>query len=530
MTRLPFNSSALRGFLTIVPWLILVGGLGITFLMWQHERQVTHTVLRSQFDFALRETVNRIEQRVQGYEQMLRGVQSLFATTSFKNRAAFRDYVDSLQLGANFSGVQAIGLVEWIPSHQLSDHISSMRAGGFPSYTIEPNGEREAYAPIVQREPYVGRNRAPVGGDIWNDPVRRYAAEKARDSGMTAISGKVILMVSSDVPDAPPGFIMYLPIYAHGSEHATIEQRRASQIGWIYASFHMNDFMASLYGQQTPGLALAIYDGTDAKESSLLYRSTDGNVQSRTPGISANEYLVVAGHNWTLSLDTLSPFEERYGRGTETQTAAAGVIVSLLLTVVVWLTINGRARAMRLAETMTEQLRHAAQHDALTGLPNRALFSDRLDREIARAQRHNGSFALIFLDLDNFKPINDNYGHPFGDQVLQQVGFRLQSCIRDEDTVGRIGGDEFVMLLAGTSTSEATMKLAEKIQEAVRAPLTVQARQLTISCSIGVAIYPQDGTDPISLTKSADQAMYRAKSEGRDCVRLSLEPFDNKFQ
>ena len=134
------------------------------------------------------------------------------------------------------------------------------------------------------------------------------------------------------------------------------------------------------------------------------------------------------------------------------------------------------------------------------------------------------------MDLDSFKPINDNYGHPFGDQVLQQVGLRLQSCIRDEDTVGRIGGDEFVMLLAGTSTSEATMKLAEKIQEAVRAPLTVQARQLTISCSIGVAVYPQDGTDPISLTKSADQAMYRAKSEGRDCVRLSLEPFDSKTQ
>ena len=142
-----------------------------------------------------------------------------------------------------------------------------------------------------------------------------------------------------------------------------------------------------------------------------------------------------------------------------------------------------------------------AQHDALTGLPNRALFSDRLSRELARAQRHDGRFAMAFLDLDNFKPINDNFGHAIGDQVLQQVAMRLQSCIRAEDTVGRIGGDEFVMLLSGLGTSDAILNLAETVRASVRMPIRLEGRELTVSCSMGVAIYPQDGTDTISLTK-----------------------------
>ena len=524
MAKLNFNSIAnsiaIRKFLPVLPWLVLAGGLGISGVVWQHERQITQDALRSQFDFSLKENVNRVEQGIQGYEQMLRGVQSLFATTSFDNRAAFHNYVEPLQLDANFSGIQAIGLVKWVPSQRLPAHLSLMHANGFSNYAIAPPGTREAYAPIVQREPYVGRNRAPIGGDIWNDPVRRLAIEKARDSGMTAISGKVHLMVSSDAPGAPPGFVMYLPVYESGSDHSTVEQRRTHLIGWVYAAFQMNDFMSSLYGAQAPGLGLAIYDDTEIAESSLLYRSSHGDAQGEKPILKATEYLVAAGHNWTLCLSTLSMFEDMYRRGTASRAAESGVIVSFLLALLVWLTIHGRARAVRLAENMTEQLRHVAQHDALTGLPNRALFADRLNREIAHAKRHAGSFAVVFLDLDKFKPINDNFGHAMGDQVLQQLARRLQSCIRAEDTVGRIGGDEFVMLLAGLSASDSILHLAEKIRKSVAEPLSINGHELKISCSMGVAVYPRDGTDPIALTKSADDAMYLAKSEGRDCVRM----------
>lgn len=519
----PIHNAATRVLLTLLPWLILTVTLSVTWFTWAHERQTSRQALRSQFDFALRETVSRVEQRVLGYEQMLRGVQSLFATTPLKNRAALHDYVETLQLDANFSGIQAIGVVAWVSKQDKAAHLATMRSAGFLSYAIDPDGPREVYALIVQREPYVGRNRAPPGSDVWLDPVRRLALERARDSGMPAISGKVQLKADTE-SGALPGFIMYLPIFAQGRPHDSVDQRRAQLIGWVYAAFHMNDFMASLYGSQLPGLTLAMYDGTDAKDTSLLYR-TGGSAaideaQRTVAAVSANEYMVVAGHNWTLSLNTQAFFEDRYGKGTEAVIAVAGLGLSLLLALLTWLMINGRDQALHLAAAMTEELRHMAQHDTLTGLPNRALFDDRLTQELARARRQNGRFAMVFLDLDHFKPINDNYGHGVGDQVLRQVARQLQQCVRAADTVGRIGGDEFVVLMAELSESESIPVLAEKLRESLRQPLVVDGHELAISCSIGVVVYPEDGTDALTLTKGADAAMYRAKEAGRDCVRL----------
>jgi diguanylate cyclase (GGDEF)-like protein len=174
---------------------------------------------------------------------------------------------------------------------------------------------------------------------------------------------------------------------------------------------------------------------------------------------------------------------------------------------------------VRLAEAMTEELRHMAQHDPLTDLPNRALFNDRLSQELARARRQNGRLAMVFLDLDHFKSINDNYGHDVGDQVLRRVARQLQACVRASDTVGRIGGDEFVVLLAQLSESDSVLALAGELRESLRQPFKVDGHELSISCSIGVAVYPEDGTDAEGLTKGADDAMYRAKEAGRDCVR-----------
>jgi diguanylate cyclase (GGDEF)-like protein len=170
---------------------------------------------------------------------------------------------------------------------------------------------------------------------------------------------------------------------------------------------------------------------------------------------------------------------------------------------------------------MTEELRHMAQHDTLTGLPNRALFSDRLSQELEHARRHKGRFAMLFIDLDNFKPINDQYGHAIGDDVLIKAAQRLKSCVRAADSVGRIGGDEFVVLLAQLNETEPVQALAEKMHRCLKSPIVVNGQKFSISSSIGVAVFPQDGADAEALTKSADEAMYRAKKAGRDCVRLS---------
>jgi diguanylate cyclase (GGDEF)-like protein len=513
--------SALRLFL--LPLLILVAALSMTWLVWEHERNNTRKELQAQFDFALRDTVSRIEQRIGAYEQTLRGVQGLLVTTDLKNRKAIREYVETLQLDANFSGIQVIGVVERVQPAGRDVHIDSMRRAGFAKYNIHPGGERESYAAIVQREPGMIADKALLGLDVWANPERRVAMERARDSGMPAITTRVQLAIDREASDSP-GFIMYLPVFAQGQARDSVAQRRANLVGWVYAAFRVSDFMASLYGKQVSGLSFSIYDGIDPKESALMYRSGASLTRTSSEGaaaISAIEYMVVAGHTWALTQATQEEFEVRFGRNSESVIIVSGFFLSLTMALLAWFMISGRARALSLAAEMTEELRHMAQHDPLTGLPNRALFSDRLQQQLAYAKRHDRRFAIIFLDLDNFKPINDNYGHAVGDRLLQQVAKRLQEALRASDTVGRIGGDEFVILTAELAGAELALALAEKVREAVRQPYMVEARKLSVSCSIGVAIYPDDGTDEITLSKLADEAMYRAKEDGRDSVRLA---------
>jgi len=163
-----------------------------------------------------------------------------------------------------------------------------------------------------------------------------------------------------------------------------------------------------------------------------------------------------------------------------------------------------------------ERVAHMARHDALTDLPNRLLFSERFEQELARTRREGGRLTLMFLDLDKFKPINDTYGHAVGDLVLQEAARRMKSSVRISDTVGRIGGDEFVVLVPSIRTPEEALQIAEKIRHALSQPIVLGELVLEISGSIGISLFPDHGNDPIALSKSADAAMYQAKQGGRN--------------
>jgi diguanylate cyclase (GGDEF)-like protein/PAS domain S-box-containing protein len=167
-----------------------------------------------------------------------------------------------------------------------------------------------------------------------------------------------------------------------------------------------------------------------------------------------------------------------------------------------------------------EQIKHLAYHDALTTLPNRLLFKDRVSVAISHAQRHETRVAVLFLDLDRFKVINDSLGHNIGDQLLQAVAARVQSCVRDSDTVARLGGDEFTLLLPELAHGEDAAVVAQKVLEAVRYPFHIEGREFYITTSIGISVFPEDGPDAEALIKSADTAMYQAKEQGRDNYQL----------
>ena len=163
-----------------------------------------------------------------------------------------------------------------------------------------------------------------------------------------------------------------------------------------------------------------------------------------------------------------------------------------------------------------EQLIYLAIHDALTGLPNRRLFNDHLSLELAHAQRNQQKLTVMLLDLDDFKEVNDTLGHSVGDKLLQAVAHRLTSLLRRGDTVARMGGDEFMLLLPEIAGGEDTAKIATKILEAIRRPFVLDDHEIHTATSIGIAIYPEDGEDGDALVKNADIAMYRAKDGGRD--------------
>ncbi len=167
-----------------------------------------------------------------------------------------------------------------------------------------------------------------------------------------------------------------------------------------------------------------------------------------------------------------------------------------------------------------EQIKHLAYHDALTGLPNRLLFKDRLAVALSHAQREHARLAVLFLDLDRFKVINDSLGHNIGDRLLQAVAERVQQCVRESDTLARLGGDEFTLIIPNLMRSEDAVPVAHKILEAVRQPFTIEEREFFISTSIGISFFPEDGMDAESLIKNADTAMYQAKEQGRDNYQL----------
>ena len=170
-----------------------------------------------------------------------------------------------------------------------------------------------------------------------------------------------------------------------------------------------------------------------------------------------------------------------------------------------------------------EQIEFHAYHDVLTALPNRKLFTDRLRHALGRAKRTGRSLGVMFIDIDYFKTINDTLGHTAGDELLLEMARRLRACVREDDTVARIGGDEFTIILAELRHPEDAVNVAQKLLEAVQVPLTIVGMPIVVSASVGIALYPNDGADPEALLRNADSAMYRAKEAGRNTYQLCTD-------
>ena len=237
---------------------------------------------------------------------------------------------------------------------------------------------------------------------------------------------------------------------------------------------------------------LRIIDG-DSREPALNPLAI-AIVHNKSVGLSANCVLIRRDGYESAIEATAAPIHDRRGQVT------GAVIVFHDVSV---------ARAMSL------RLSYVAQHDFLTELPNRMLLNDRLTQAIVSAQRHRTSLAVLFLDVDHFKYINDSLGHAIGDQVLQSIAQRLVACVRRSDTVSRQGGDEFVILLSEVARAADAAFTADKILAAVSRPHRIGHQDLHVTVSAGIGVYPDDGADAETLLKNADIALFQAKAHGR---------------
>jgi diguanylate cyclase (GGDEF)-like protein/PAS domain S-box-containing protein len=266
-----------------------------------------------------------------------------------------------------------------------------------------------------------------------------------------------------------------------------VSQRMARNLGFADASELIGktdiDLFGESFGQRTFLEDLRIMESNEP----LI-----GLVESRTVGL--------ADTNWTLT--TKVPLHD-----------ASGAVIGLL----------GITRDINELKRTELDLQHLATHDALTNLPNRYLMTDRLNHTIAQAVRTGSTFAVLFIDIDDFKAINDARGHDYGDLVLRAVGATLVGTVRASDTVARIGGDEFVIILDTLEHREDASLVADKIRRQVVKPFVLDHHKVRVTVSIGIAIHPENGSDSDVLVSAADYAMYLAKGQGKNRIALCPE-------
>jgi diguanylate cyclase (GGDEF)-like protein len=426
---------------------------------------------------------------------------AFFSGNPAATEAEFRQWTSTVRAFERYPELQGIAEIVLVPTSQLSafaaravaDPPGPLSANG--TYQVLPAGVRPYYCLEAL---YQSRTTQvfPAGLDYCDTAIGP-GLLKARDSGQGAYEpfqlGKVTVLGVGT------------PVYLGGVVPPTIQARRDAFVGWTGIEIRPNVLLtAALMGHPNTAVAFRYQNGSSdvAFRAGSALRGATSEVIDLHNGWHVQTFGMVTGPGLFANRNALVRLLD-------------GIVLSLLLGALIYLLGTGRSRAVRLVQERTDQLRHLALHDSLTGLPNRALILDRIDQMLARARRNHIPVAALFLDLDDFKDINDTLGHTVGDQLLSSVGARLARALREEDTVGRLGGDEFVVLIEGASLAAGSEVVADRILNVLETPFEVSGSDvpLSVTASIGIAM-GERGT-PEELLRDADIALYRAKAAGK---------------
>lgn len=324
-------------------------------------------------------------------------------------------------------------------------------------------------------------NEKAIGLDYQQHAEQWPAVERAINSRNTVLAGPLQLVQGGT------GLISRTPVFMENDRYWGI----LSLVIDIDSLFHATGMQTedehiriALRGENGMGMAGATFFGNDD-----IFQQNPVLLDLTIPG-GKWQLAAIPGDGWNSNQRHLIYFR------------IFAALISLLLATMLWVILVDR-----------RAIKYIALHDPLTGLANRRLFDERMNYTLLQKQRQQQPFALLSLDLDGFKPINDHFGHRAGDTVLREVGRRINSVIRQEDTLARVGGDEFMIILPSTTDRDGAEKVAEKISQVFNTPFTYHGSELMLSTSIGASLYPIDGENSDVLLRAADQAMYSAKRE-----------------
>ncbi len=424
-----------------------------------------------------------------------------------------------LQRGAPTSPDVTAVFIQAVPASELpafraqAEADPTARKALHGTFQIVPSGSR----------PFYCLTRATVGnpgGKTVYPPLLDYCAPALPGIGKSPYAALIGMerttgaLIVTPLPGLGVASLVGISeaVYRSRAPLATVPQRRAAFRGIIGTSFAGTALLDPLLARHG-SLTLALYHRNSGDPLELIARA-GAHPRGRSPGYSER---IALGEGWLVQVSGTadSPL------AADTQGAIAlafGLLVTLLVFLLWRVLARSRQRAWGLVGEKTDELEYSALHDPLTDLPNRILVLDRAEQILARGRRQDVAVTALFVDIDNFKQINDRHGHHAGDEVLRQVGARLKTILRDNDTVGRLGGDEFVMLIDSLGLEAAPELVAERILDVLRQPIRLSessSRQpLLVTASIGIATGRPASAE--ALMQDADLALYKAKALGKD--------------
>jgi diguanylate cyclase (GGDEF)-like protein len=493
---LPGRAPRMHQVWVVVAALLAGGGIVVSALLAGSAASADASSSRKTFDAASAKVAAALQLAIQHEEDLAVNAGAFVLGSPGASQAQFGQWAADVALLDRYPELQGLAAIVAVPAAGVPAFAALAEAGGSGPFVVQPAGERPFYCFVsltVTRDPALS---TPAGLDAC-----------AGASGSGLIDGRASGQ-GSYTPYASAGrtFLgIQAPLYAGGADPGTVAGREAGFVAWIGTVVD-------------PAVLLRqALDGYPDMSVSMRYRRGESDVEfaSGPPAAGSAVRTISLGGGWAVQTSGPVSSASLLADGDSRAVLAGGSAVSVLLALLVLSLGTGRERARRLVAQRTGQLHHQALHDTLTGLPNRALVVDRLEQMLVRDRRLQATGAAMFVDLDDFKNVNDTLGHAAGDQLLVAVAARLSSALREADTIGRMGGDEFVVLIDGASLEVAPELIAQRLLDVMRQPFELSATSVPLLVGISIGIASGDRATAGDLLRDADVALYQAKGAGK---------------